>query len=298
VSPSAAAARAAGAQCALFDLPPTPGGCPQTEQSEPDLTWYDYLLLSLSGGKDSQYTALTVARLARLAGVLERVVAVHAHLDEDHEDAEEYARMHAEAYGAPRFEVVRRDQTLLEHVLERGKWPSAEARYCTSDHKRAPIGTLMTRLADEADPKRLGRPVRILNVMGMRAEESTTRARREVLRHNKRETNLTRRHVDDWLPVHTASVAEVRAALDASGVPHHPAYDGDDGEPWAGCSRLSCELCVLASKGDLVLNARRNPARAQEYLRVEQITGHDFRADLSMAKIIDLANAGPPMKAH
>ena len=98
--------------------------------------------------------------------------------------------------------------------------------------------------------------------------------------------------------MHAASAAEVRAALDASDVPHHPAYDGDDGEPWEGCSRLSCELCVLASKADLVLNARRNPARAQEYLRVEQITGHDFRADVSMATIIDLAAAGPHMKAH
>lgn len=278
----------AGAQCALFDLAPEPDspGCDLTAGSGPNLANDDIILMNMSGGKDSQYAAMVLAAAARAADVLDRVVAVHAYLAEDWPDAEDYARMHAAAYGIGRFETVSREQTLLEHVEERGMWPSSKARYCTSEHKRGPISALMTRLTAEVDPVRLGRPVRILNVMGMRAEESSARAKRVAFRHNARESNLTRRHVDEWLPIHEASLTEVRTALDASGVPHHPAYDGDDGEPWAGMSRLSCVLCVLGGADDLVLAARRQPRRAAEYLRVEVSTGHDFKLGLPMREII------------
>lgn len=58
-----------------------------------------------------------------------------------------------------------------------------------------------------------------------------------------------------------------------AGTRHHPAYD-------AGMSRLSCSLCILASRQDLVLAAGLRPALAKEYLGVEERIGHDFREDL------------------
>lgn len=52
-------------------------------------------------------------------------------------------------------------------------------------------------------------------------------------------------------------------------------------------SRLSCRLCILASRADLVCSARLNPELAERYYaRVEAAIGHRFRADLSMADII------------
>lgn len=153
----------------------------------------------------------------------------------------------------------------------------------------------MTRLVREIDPKRLGRPVRILNVMGMRAQESTRRAKAEDYRHNAAASN-GRRHVDDYLPVHGVRLGELHAALDASGIAHHPAYDGDEGEPWAGMSRLSCMFCVLASKDDLVLAARRQPEQAERRAAAEARMGHDFRHKLPMARIVELA--AEPQRAH
>lgn len=276
-------------QCLLFELSPAVGGCALTAQGlRPDLTAYDVILLSLSGGKDSQLTARLVAEAARTAGVLGRVVAVHAYLQEDWPDAHEYARMHAAAYGVERFEVVRAGESLLAHVRRRGKWPSAAVRWCTSDHKRAPISALMTVLADEIDPRALGRPVRILNTMGLRAAESSGRAKRPAHGHNRRESNKTRRHVDNWLPIHDLSTLEVQAALDSGDVPHHPHYDSEAG-PWTGLTRLSCRLCVLASMQDLTRSVELDPEWALEYVEVEQVTGHDFRHGMPISEILRIA---------
>jgi hypothetical protein len=52
-------------------------------------------------------------------------------------------------------------------------YPSKPNRFCTSDHKRGPIRTVMTKLVRELDA---GRKVRILNCVGLRAEESSDRA--------------------------------------------------------------------------------------------------------------------------
>ena len=70
----------------------------------------------------------------------------------------ELAAEHAAHYSV-RHEVVCREittadgrrvqQTLSEHIEERGMWPDAARRYCTSDLKRAPVYRLMTRLAAE-----------------------------------------------------------------------------------------------------------------------------------------------------
>jgi len=68
----------------------------------------------------------------------------------------------------------------------------------------------------------------------------------------------------------------------ASGVPYHPAYD-------QGMTRLSCSLCVLGSRADLVRAAQLRPSLAAEYAELEAEIGHRFRNDLSMAEIITAA---------
>ncbi|MGW4720902.1 hypothetical protein ACWEO7_39165, partial [Nocardia sp. NPDC004260] len=46
----------------------------------PDLTSYDHIVISISGGKDSQSTLDVVVEAARAAGVTDRITAVHADL--------------------------------------------------------------------------------------------------------------------------------------------------------------------------------------------------------------------------
>lgn len=280
-------------QDALFDVA---GLLPQVP--DPDLTWYDVILVNISGGKDSQATLDVIVKAATKAGVPDRVVTVFADLGPEDEwpGTRELAAEHAAHYGL-RHEVVYREivdehgelrqQTLTEHIEERGKWPDAARRYCTSDMKRAPIWKLMTRLAREQREAGIaGRQVRILNVMGMRAEESPHRRLMKPFSHDDAASNKTVRWVDEWLPVHSWVKADVWARIAEAGTRPHPIYA-------KGMPRLSCRACVLAGKDALKLFVKLDPDGAERRAELETRMGHSFKHNLSMRQIIDEASAEP-----
>jgi 3'-phosphoadenosine 5'-phosphosulfate sulfotransferase (PAPS reductase)/FAD synthetase len=247
----------------------------------PDLRAYDYIVINSSAGKDSQAMLHRVATLAKAAGVLDRVVVVHADLGRvEWEGTRELAEEQARHYGV-RFEVVSRPQgDLLQHVTERGKWPSSTARYCTSDHKRGQVQKLFTRLSREA-----GRPIRILNCLGLRADESPNRAKRAAFSTNER-ASCASRHVSDWLPIHDWSQERVWWVIQMeAGTRWHAAYD-------LGMPRLSCCFCIFAPKSALVLAGKHNPTLLRNYVAVEELIGHTFRQDCSMADVAAAVAAG------
>ena len=250
-----------------------------------DLGAYDWVLINTSAGKDSQAMLDYLVELADSQGVgRSRLIAVHCDLGRvEWEGTRELAGEQAAHYGL-RFEVVRNRNwaDLLERIESRGKWPDAKNRYCTSEFKTAQVKRLATRLVAETSV--LGRPVRILNCLGLRAEESPTRAKKAQFRHLEARSGWsnTKRSVDEWLPIHSWGLADVWGRINRSGVPHHPAYD-------MGMPRLSCSFCVLASRGALVRAATLRPGLAAEYAAAESRMGHRFRQDLSMADIIAAA---------
>lgn len=256
----------------------------------PDLTDYDVIMANSSGGKDSQAMLDFLSKLAADAGVSDRVVVVHADLGRmEWPGTLELARHQASLYGF-RFEVVRNRSwgDLLDRVESPGRdgkrikrWPDAGNRYCTKEMKTGQGYRVMTALVREH--QHLGRQVRILNCLGMRAQESPKRRDMPAFEFDEPASN-GKRHVDRWLPIHSWTVDEVWASIRASGVPHHPAYD-------QGMPRLSCSFCVLASKGALVRAAQLRPELAAEYAAVEERIGHRFTDALSMADIIKLAEA-------
>ena len=256
--------------------------------STPVLSDYDVILVNSSAGKDSQASLDVVAKIAKRAGIEHKVVVVHCDLGRvEWAGTLELAREQAAHYGF-RFEVVKNEQRdLLEQVEKRFQdrpdapsWPSSAARWCTSDHKRGPVRKLMTQLVKETGIT--DRRVRILNVMGLRAEESCARAKKSPYTYDEGASNLTKRHVDEWLPIHGWSTETVWARIKASGVRYHEAYD-------QGMERLSCQFCVLASKDDLVLSAKCNPEMALEYAALEEKIGWSFTAKLSMAQVMNEA---------
>jgi len=259
--------------------------------STPDLASYDILLANISGGKDSQTMLARLVRMAMEAGVpMTRIVCVFADLGEADEwpGTEEIARYHAEHYGL-RFIKVQKGESkgqpvgLLEHIEKRGMWPDAKNRYCTSDLKRDPIATVMTRLAAELREAGHEGQVRILNCMGMRGQESPKRAMLPVFVNDKRATN-GRRHVDTWLPIHGMTEDDVWESIRESGVRYHPIYD-------EGMPRLSCMFCVLAGRKALVRAAQLNPAGAWKRAELEDRMGHTFQNGTSMLEIIIEAEA-------
>jgi 3'-phosphoadenosine 5'-phosphosulfate sulfotransferase (PAPS reductase)/FAD synthetase len=316
--------------CATALTPPEmepaapPADIGQLEQ--PNLADYDWLLVNSSAGKDSMATLTYLVRLADAAGVPRtRIVVVHADLGPRVEwpGTRELAEHHARALGL-RFEVVQREEDLLDHVLTRdatlrarptddGKapaWPSSQARWCTSDHKSSQVRKLITRLVAESDPRRMGRRVRILNCLGLRAAESIARSKKvpfgadpanwstppKPYRPARKATATKQaqparpaqsgvphglRAVDRWLPIFCWTEAEVWAEIVASGLPWHPAYFWVD--------RLSCVLCVLAPREQLVIAARLNPTLARAYVRVERAIGHTIKPGVSMEEVAIVA---------
>jgi len=231
-----------------------------------DLASYDVIEISTSAGKDSLAMLTHVTELARHAGVLDRVVAVHADLGRfEWPGTRELAEVQARHLGV-RFLVVKRPQgDLFDLVRHYRHWPKPNTRYCTAMLKRAQIHRALTRLANEvraswpipARPRRGEkqqrlRPVRVLNCIGLRAEESPGRAAHPALERDKRSSGR-RKVVDIWLPIQAWTEAEVWAACRASGAPIHPAYA-------AGLPRASCVLC-LAGETEVVTRAGLRPIR-------------------------------------
>ncbi|MCX4523918.1 phosphoadenosine phosphosulfate reductase family protein [Streptomyces anulatus] len=263
----------------------------------------DRVVISSSGGKDSQAQASYVVGRADALGMLDKVVVVHADLGRvEWAGTRELASEQARLLGVRRFEVVQASGgDLLDRVgvrygklkakaereaLERGEdpagakvapaWPSSSARWCTPDAKRGPIWTLYTRLT--AELAHLGRPVRILECIGQRAAESSQRAQLAEVEINRSASN-GKRHITTWRPIHGWSDARVWREIADSGLPYHPAYD------W-GNRRLSCVFCVLGCVGDLVNGARQVPELAAAYAEQEIAVEADFKKGLSMAEII------------
>lgn len=254
------------------------------EPTGPDLAWYDWILVNSSAGKDSQAMLDFVVEKAKRVGVSGRVVVAHADLGRmEWKGTKELAAEHAAHYGL-RFEVVRRTQErdLLEHIRRRGMFPGmGPTRYCTSDHKRGPIRTLWTRLADEkrGDDRK---QIRILNCMGMRAEESPARAKKQSF---CREYENGMKLVDQWLPIHSWTAGEVWNRIKRAGTRHHWAYD-------LGMPRLSCCLCIYSNRDALLLAGYHNRELLRDYVAVEDEIGHRFREDVSVREIQAILDGG------
>jgi 3'-phosphoadenosine 5'-phosphosulfate sulfotransferase (PAPS reductase)/FAD synthetase len=227
-----------------------------------------------------------VVELADRAGVpRRRLVVAHADLGRvEWPGTRELAEVQARHYDLEFVAVSRAQGDLLQHIAQRGKFPSPKVRFCTSDHKRLPISRVFTHLTGRSLQAGLAPPIRLLNCLGMRAQESPARARRSPFGPNEMASN-GRRWVDDWLPLHAWTLEQVWDRVRASGVPHHPAYD-------LGMPRLSCCFCIFSPRSALLLAGKHNPGLLAEYVELERRIGHRFRLKLPLADIQDALRKG------
>lgn len=194
----------------------------------------------------------------------------------------------------------------LEKAKRQPFWPSSASRYCTSDQKRSQI-----------DRELRGYPL-VVSAMGMRGLESRARARKPTFTIDatltaKRFAELTPeagfdawladekpgRLALDWLPIHDWTLDEVWEACGTTaadlerrqmlyrlgaegealdGWPAHPAYV-------FGNERVSCSLCVLASRNDLRVGALHNPELFRTYVQMERESGFTFQHGKALADI-------------
>lgn len=206
-------------------------------------------VINHSGGKDSQAMFHHVCSLVPA----EQIMVIHAELPGVEWDGVlDHIRATTQGH-----EVItcRARRTLLEMIEQRGMFPSPSHRQCTSDLKRDPINKVI---------RATGRKL-IVNCMGLRAEESSSRAKQVAFKLNARNSKAGREWYD-WLPIHDWKVGQVFATITAAGQQPHWAYS-------AGMSRLSCCFCIMSNKADLTTAAKLNPDLYRKYVELERSTG-------------------------
>ena len=237
------------------------------------------LVLSVSGGKDSDAMCHHLLERRQTEGWSGEVVMLHADLGTrvEWQQTTDYVQHLAQRKGVPLHIVRWSHGDLIDRIWQRYYkdpsrpcWPSAQMRYCTADLKRGPISRELRRLFPSGN---------VICAMGLRAQESQTRARRPAFALRTDSSAATkRRFVYDWLPIHDWTESNVWDCIRRHGDVYHEAYS-------LGNHRLSCALCVLASLNDLINGAVHNPATYREYCRIEAVTGYSFRKDFWLSDL-------------
>lgn len=223
------------------------------------------LVINFSGGKDS--TAMLAWLCERYPDVPKHVVM--ADTGWEHPDAIEWSRGIVARFGLE-LQVVRavwgdradplrkgEQKKLLDMALVRGMFPGMKERQCTSDLKRGPI---MKWIRNNWK----GRKAVIINCMGLRAEESSSRAKRPCL-SPMLALSKRGREVWDWNPILGWTEVEVRTYLAARGLPLHTVYEH--------LRRFSCRVCIYMTDHDLRAVAKHDPAAIDIIATVEQEIG-------------------------
>ena len=224
-----------------------------------------------SGGKDSQAMYLKLKDLVPA----KQLIVVHAIL---HEVDWPGIDTHIESTVDHPVYYVAAAKSLFDMAEHRGMWPSPQQRQCTSDLKRGPLETFIRRFL-RLHPEYRGR---IVNCMGLRAEESSSRAKLDTFTKSERNSKAGRSWYE-WLPIHELSERAVFETIEQAGQRPHWAY-------LKGMSRLSCVFCIMANTKDLQTAARLRPETYRRYVALERQINHTVSMDRrSLVEITGIA---------
>lgn len=114
-------------------------------------------------------------------------------------------------------------------------WSTSGMRFCTSENKVQPIRSALKKRFPQHD---------IINAVGVRRQESPSRAKMPVAKH---EPQSARKGFDAyvWNAIIDWEIDDVFAAIAGRGLTLHEAYTTYD------MSRVSCSFCILSSAGDI-----------------------------------------------
>lgn len=214
-------------------------------------------VINSSGGKDSQ--AMTI--IMRSLVPLDQLVIVHSHLPEVEWD-NSLEHIQANAMGIP-VVVCQAVKTFIEMVEHRGMFPDASRRQCTSDLKRGPIEKAIRGIL-----KQRGLSL-VVNCMGMRSEESTSRAKLATFKLNER-NSVAGREWYDLLPIHDLTTEEVFQVIREAGQEPFWIYA-------QGMTRKSCCFCIMANKSDLTIASHLRPELYARIVNLEKKLNHTLQ---------------------
>ncbi len=252
----------------MLSVPVSSPGVSTIPEIDRLLAIHTAVAIGVSGGKDSHACALaTFEHLDRLGhkgprilihsdlGIVEWVESLPAcealarYLDTELLTVRRKAGGLMERWET-RWESSVRRYAALETVTVVLPWSTPGMRFCTSELKTHLIASaLRRRFPGQA----------VVNVTGVRREESAARARASVASLD----SSTRAGVEtwSWRPILDWTKQQVFDRIAASGMVPHPAY-----RTW-GMTRVSCAFCIMSSKADME-SSSRNPAHRDLYRRM------------------------------
>ncbi|MGB1270474.1 MAG: phosphoadenosine phosphosulfate reductase family protein [Endozoicomonas sp.] len=165
-----------------------------------------------------------------------------------------------------------RPLTMVELVKIKGRFPSAMARFCTTELKLKPVLYAYQQMFTGKSSKPFFnngcelpdlRNTEAVMVTGVRAEESPKRAK------------MSEFHYDDffdiykWMPIHKWSIEEVFAIHGKYNIKVNPLYK-------KGSLRVGCYPCIMTNKVELNAIARHKPETFDKVYDAEKETGSTF----------------------
>lgn len=231
---------------------------------------WDYVVVSVSGGKDSS----VLMQYALDNFPLAKIICVHAVIEIDHKETIGVVEEQAKFFSMPlrMVQSVNKDgkpQGFLD-ILTRpridrktgeekeNQFPSMSSRWCTSSLKTGPIDKFCRTLKG-----------RVLVLIGERAEESTQRAQLEAIRPDEQNSKPGRTIVK-FSPLLEMSEREVWAIIEGNQIPKHPCYA-------QGFSRASCAICIFSNDHEIALAAKHQPEIVAAYMEAEKKISHTFK---------------------
>ncbi|HRH45181.1 MAG TPA: phosphoadenosine phosphosulfate reductase family protein [Pyrinomonadaceae bacterium] len=250
--------------------------------------------MSVSGGKDSDVLALELNEYLDSINFQGERVLIHSDLGEiEHSDSLPTCERLAKHLNLPLI-VVKPNRPMIERWEYRWEcnverfinlksvkistWASsAQWRFCTGEEKTTPICRKLKELFPGQN---------ILNVVGIRGEESAGRAKKPVSLENKLlSSKCTETTGRTWFPIRDYQLEDVFLVHQKHGFALHEAYSKN------GNSRVSCVFCVLAGESEFRASLN-DPRTHQIYRRLVEL---EARSTFSFQPNKWLADVAPEL---
>lgn len=257
------------------------------------------LAVNLSGGKDSQAMLIVLREL----GISGKLIGCHQDVGRwEWRQSQPFCQQLCDEAGIS-LVIQSRDEDLHARVIRRMQerpevppFPSSAARYCTAGWKRDVFDKWVRANYDSM----------LVSALGLRAQESKGRAKKPSC--SDRRSHTKNRMVVDWHPILDMDLAEVwrligysldeLAELQAHGRNQVFELGRDLDEVWretgfkahpaylVGNERVSCAMCVLASRNDIENGVRLNPELAHSVAKIEQESGFTFKQGMAIGDVL------------
>jgi 3'-phosphoadenosine 5'-phosphosulfate sulfotransferase (PAPS reductase)/FAD synthetase len=247
--------------------------------------------IGVSGGKDSDVAGLETVNYLKTIGHKGPCILIHSDLGRvEHKASLPQCQRLADRLGVELVVVRRQAGDMMDRWLARWEssvkrysalecvkvimpWSTPAMRFCTSELKTAIICRyLVARYPCST----------ILNVVGLRREESETRAQAPIFAPQAKLTSKTYRTTGyNWYPILPWTEEQVIKYHQDQGFPLHDAYTIYKN------SRVSCCYCVMGSWSDLVASAS-NPENHDVYreqVDLEILSSFSFQSGRWLADV-------------